>query len=65
MLTDAYDFLKLSYLWTAINAVCGSVEDKKNFTTYALEMNRLMRYTACNDIINGQTRKKFEAIVAV
>lgn len=64
MLIDAYDFLKLSYLQTAANAVCGSIEDKKTFTTYASELNRLMKYADRNDI-TGQTRKEYEAIAAI
>ena len=35
MLADAYDFMKLSYLQEAANAVCVTIEDKKTFTTYA------------------------------
>lgn len=42
MLISAYDFMKLSYLQEAANAVCGSIEDKKTFSTYASELNRLM-----------------------
>ena len=64
MLIDAYDFMKLSYLQTAANAVCGSIEDKKTFTTYASELNRLMKYTDRNDI-TGQTCKEYEAIAAI
>lgn len=30
MLINAYDFMKLSYLQEAANAVCGSIEDKKH-----------------------------------
>ncbi len=64
ILIDAYDFLKLSYLQTAANAVCGSLEDKKTFTTYASDLSRLMKYTDRNDI-TGHTRKEYEAIVAI
>ena len=64
MLIDAYDFTKLSYLQEAANAVCGSVEDKKTYTTYASELNRLMKYADRNDI-TGQTRKEYEAIAAI
>ena len=55
MLINAYDFMKLSYLQEAANAVCGSIEDKKTFTTYASELNRLMRYMDRDDI-TGHTR---------
>lgn len=64
MLINAYDFMKLSYLQEAANAVCGSIEDKKTFTTYASELNRLMKYTDRDDI-TGHTRKQYEAIAAI
>lgn len=64
MLIDAYDFMKLSYLQKAANAVCGTIEDKKTFTTYASELNRLMKYTDRDDI-SGHTRKEYEAIAAI
>lgn len=64
MLIDAYDFMKLSYLQKAANAVCGTIEDKKRFTTYASELNRLMKYTDRDDI-SGHTRKEYEAIAAI
>lgn len=64
MLIDAYDFMKLSYLQEAANAVCGTIEDKKIFTTYASELNRLMKYTDRDDI-TGYTRKEYEAIAAI
>lgn len=63
-LIDAYDFMKLSSLQEAANAVCGTMEDKKAFTTYASELNRLMKYTDRDDI-TGQTRKEYEAIAAI
>ncbi|MDU2830012.1 MAG: type I restriction endonuclease subunit R [Anaerococcus sp.] len=64
LLINAYDFMKLSYLQEAANAVCGSIEDKKTFTTYASELNRLMKYTDREDI-TGHVRKQFEAIAAI
>lgn len=64
ILIDAFDFTKLSYLQEAANAVCGSLEDKKTFTTYAVELNRLMKYTDRDDI-TGHTRKQYEAIAAI
>lgn len=64
MLINAYDFMKLSYLQEAANAVCGSIEDKKTFTTYASELKRLMKYTDRDDI-NAHTRKQYEAIAAI
>lgn len=64
MLIGAYDFMKLSYLQEAANTVCGTIEDKKTFTTYASELNRLMKYTDRDDI-TGHTRKQYEAIAAI
>jgi len=64
MLINAYDFMKLSYLQEAANAVCGSIEDKKTYITYASELNRLMKYTDRDDI-TGHTRKQYEAISAI
>lgn len=63
-LIGATDFVKLAYLQTAANIVCGSIEDKKTFTTYASELNRLMKYLDRNDI-TGQTRKEYEATAAI
>ena len=64
MLIDAYDFKKLSYLQEAANAVCGTIEDKKTFTTYASELNRLMKYIDRDDITD-HTRREYEAIAAI
>ena len=64
LLINAADFMKLSYLQTAANAVCGSIEDKKAFTTYSSELNRLMRYTNREDIADS-LRKEYEAIAAI
>ena len=64
MLIDAYDFKKLSYLQEAANAVCGTIEDKKTFTTYASELNRLMKYIDRDDITD-HTRSEYEAIAAI
>lgn len=64
MLMDACDFMKLSYLQEAANAVCGTIEDKKTFTTYASELNRLMKYIDRDDITD-HTRKEYEAIAAI
>lgn len=64
LLIDAYDFMKLSYLQEAANAVCGTAQDKKTFSTYASELIRLMKYTDRNDI-TGATRKEHEAIVVI
>ena len=64
MLIGAYDFMKLSYLKEGANSVCGTIEDKKTFTTYVSELKRLMKYTNRDDI-TGYVRKQYEAIVAI
>lgn len=64
MLIDGTDFKKLSHLQNAANAVCGSIQDKKTFTTYASELNRLIKYTNREEI-TGHTRKQCEAIAAI
>ena len=53
----------ITLIQTAANAVCGSIEDKKSFSTYASELNRLMKYTDRDDIASP-TRKEYEAIAA-
>lgn len=63
-LIDAKNFQKIEYLQTAANAVCGSIEDKKTFTTYASELNRLIKYIDRNDI-TVQTRKECDAVSAI
>ncbi len=60
----AVDFAKLSYLQEAANAVCGTIEDKKTYSTYASELNRLMKYIDRDDITE-HTRKQYEAIAAI
>lgn len=60
----ASGFEKLTQLQAAANAVCGSVEDKKSFTTYASELKRLIKYTD-RDEVTGAPRKEYEAIAAI
>ena len=60
----AVGFAKLSYLQEAANAVCGAIEDKKTYSTYASELNRLMKYIDRDDITE-HTRKQYEAIAAI
>ena len=64
MMIYACGFMKLSYLQEAANAVCGTIEDKKTFTTYASELNRLMKYIDHNNITD-HTRREYEAIAAI
>lgn len=56
--------MKLSYLQEEANAVCGSIDDKKTYTTYASELNRLMKYTGIDDI-TSHARKQYEAIAVI
>ncbi|MBR0528863.1 MAG: type I restriction endonuclease subunit R [Ruminococcus sp.] len=63
-LIAASDFTKMALLQSAANAVCGTIEDKKSFSTYASELVRLMKYTDRDDV-TGQTRKEYEAIAAI
>lgn len=63
-LIDAVDFAKLAQIQTGANAVCGCIEDKKSFTTYASELNRLMKYLNRDDV-TGQSHKEYEAIAAI
>lgn len=64
ILIGSKDFAKLSHLQEAANAVCGTIENKKTFTTYASELNRLMKYTDRGDI-TGEIRKEYDAIAAI
>ena len=60
----AVGFAKLPYLQEAANAVCGTIENKKTYSTYASELNRLMKYIDRADITE-HTRKQYEAIAAI
>lgn len=63
-LIAAEGFAKLSYLQDAADAVCGTIEDRKSFSTYASELKRLMKY-ADRDDVTGHMRKQYEAIAAI
>ena len=63
-LIDAVDFSKLALLQTAANIVCGSIEEKKTFCTYASELIKLMKYINREDV-SIDTRKQYEAIAAI
>lgn len=63
-LIQAVDFAKIAALQEGANAVSGSVEDKKTFSTYASELKRLVKY-ADRDDLTGMARKEYEAIVAI
>ncbi len=61
---DASGFKKMQYLRDAADIVCGSIKDRKTFTTYASEIGRLIKYTDRSDI-TGATRKECEAVAAI
>ena len=63
-LIDATGFHKMSLIQLGANAVCGSLEDKKTFTSYASELKKLVKYLDRDDI-SGQIRKEYEAISAI
>jgi type I restriction enzyme R subunit len=63
-LIDATGFHKISLIELGANAVCGSVEDRKTFTSYASELKKLVKYLDREDI-TAQTRKEYEAISAI
>ena len=63
-LIDATGFHKMSLIQFGANAVCGSIEDRKTFTSYASELKKLVKYLDREDI-TGQTRKEYEAISAI
>ena len=63
-LIDAVDFAKTGLVVQGANAVLGSVEDKKTYSTYASELNRLMKYADREDVTRD-TRKQYEAIYAI
>ena len=63
-LISAVDFAKIALLKAAADAVCGTIEEKKTFTTYASELNRLMKYADREDI-TAPTRREYEAIAAI
>ena len=64
VLIDATGFHKISLIELGANAVCGSIEDRKTFTSYASELKKLVKYLDREDI-TGQARKEYEAISAI
>lgn len=63
-LIDGKDFEKLALLQKAANAVSGTLEERKQFQTYATELVRLMKYADRQDV-SSVSRKEYEAIVAI
>ena len=63
-LIDARDFDKTAVLLNACNAVCGSMETRKSFTTLASELIRLVKYTDRDDL-DATERQQYDAITAI
>ena len=63
-LISAAHFEKMRYVQAGEEAVSGSLEERKQYQTYAAELTRMMKYANREDI-SGQTRKEFEAIEAI
>lgn len=61
-LVDAKGFEKISLLQEAANAVCDTRESRKQFNTYANELNRYMKYIDREDI--SQETKDYKAAIS-
>ena len=63
-LVEASGFAKVSLLQEAANAMCETLEIKKQFQAYAAELSRLIKY-ADRDDIDDTTRFYKDAIIAI
>ena len=63
-LVAAKDFPKQALIKTGADAVCSSMEDKKEFQTYASELVRVMKYLQRDDLTEEQIQYR-DAIVAI
>ena len=63
-LVQARDFAKQALIKTGADAVCGSMENKKEFQTYASELGRIMKYLQRDDLSEGQLQYR-DAITAI
>lgn len=63
-LVAAKDFTKQARIKTGADAVCGSMEDKKEFQTYASELVRVMKYLQRDDLTENQLQYR-DAIIAI
>ena len=63
-LVAAKDFAKQALIKTGADAVCGCMEDKKEFQTYASELVRVMKYLQRDDLDEQQLQFR-DAIVAI
>lgn len=63
-LIDAKDFEKMARLEDGANAVSGTLEERKQFQTYANELIKMMKYVDRDDI-SVDARREYEAIVVI
>ena len=63
-LVAAKDFAKQALIKTGADAVCGDMEDKKEFQTYASELVRVMKYLQRDDLTEKQLQYR-DAIIAI
>ncbi|MCI7018828.1 MAG: DEAD/DEAH box helicase family protein [Clostridiales bacterium] len=63
-LVEAKDFAKQALIRAGADAVCGSMEEKKEFQTYASEFVRVMKYLQRDDLTEQQLTCR-DAIVAI
>ena len=63
-LVEAKGFAKQALIRSGADAVCGSMEEKKEFQTYAAELVRVMKYLQRDDLTEHQLSYR-DAIVAI
>lgn len=63
-LVAAKDFAKQALVKSGADAVCGSAEDRKEFQTYASELERILKYLQRDDISEEQLQYR-NAIIAI
>lgn len=63
-LIDAKGFAKLALLQEAADVVCAGSEIKKQYSTYAAEIKRFVKYLDRNDI-DREMKKKKDAVIAI
>ena len=63
-LVEAQGFAKQALIRSGADAVCGSMEEKKEFQTYASELVRVMKYLQRDDLTEQQLSYR-DAIVAI
>ena len=63
-LVKAKDFAKQALVRSGANAICGTMEEKKEFQTYASELVRVMKYLQRDDLTENQLQYR-DAIVAI